>query len=277
MQVGPELALRQEIPTSSLHTHSLATRGFFMTALFFLYKAARFIQIPTTCKQFWGMWRSHSTTCPESWPPLRGETASSPCPRSLRDPEHSKAWTAVSPLQPLSLSLPSMALPPNKGLTTSRANGVPTKVNVKTTGARVYSSFWKSRVTTIIKKGEGQLWDSYSALGGPGGTKTELTHIFTPFLFLYSPKEFHNICQMPLPHISVHRDTFLFLPQLLWSMMTAWPYGVPHSAPSSSIQHIWIVFTPHLSDSQTWPHREPSFYWPVPPRVLHWEYTQGGG
>lgn len=76
---------------------------------------------------------------PESQPPLSGEMASSPCPLKFGNPGHSKAWTAASVITVI--SLPSIALLPNTGLTTERPHGVPTKVNVKSTGARVQASF----------------------------------------------------------------------------------------------------------------------------------------
>ena len=66
------------------------------------------------------------------------------------------------------------------------------------------------------------------------------------------PNGFHDVVEISLPHIAAHRDTFLFLTQVLLLMMTALPYGIARLAPSSSIKLMLIVFT-LLLDSLTVP------------------------
>lgn len=91
MQVGLELAPGQESATSSLHTHLSGYMWLFRTALLqllLLYEVARFIRIPALCRHSEEHGRAHSMTCPESWPPLGRESASSPHPQPLGDATH---------------------------------------------------------------------------------------------------------------------------------------------------------------------------------------------
>lgn len=270
MQVGPELALRQEIPPP-LSTHiSLATCGFLWQHDFSCIRQLILSRFQLCASNSEDCGRAHCMLRPESQPPLSGKMASSPCPPKFGNPGHSKAWTAASVITVI--SLPSIALLPNTGLTTERPHGVPTKVIVKSTGARVQASFWKSpsdhshkergrpamrllfcsRRARWEKEGVNPHFDSVSV--SPPPPKSSMMYVKCP-----SPTSLHT------------RDTFLFLTQLLGLMMTAGPYGPSHSAPSGSIKLIWSVFTPHFSDSLTQSHQELSFCGPVPPTRLPWE------
>ena len=283
MQVGLERALRQENPTSSLHRHFPGCAWGFTTArlqlLLFPYKATHFSQIPARRKYSEECGRAHSTSCPEPWPPLGDEPASSLGPQKLRDADTSRrgpqpllcfhALIQSHVFRPLLLFLQTRAWQPTLQPVS------PTKVDAKSMGA--ISIFRQSRVATIIKKRESQpcydRQESTSALSRARCQEETVKPHCDSFSDVLFPSGFHDAVPIPLPHVAAHRDTFLFLTQLPLWRMAALPYGTTRSAPSGSIKLMLIVFTPH-SGSQTL-HQEHAFHWPVPPRVLHWEYTYG--